>query len=138
MLACRSGHIEIVQALVNSKHADIQIPDEVHLHLTVYQFHTNNTCKCAQYCSNVQHCCTVVSIAYLIKFLLQDGWTPLMIACRGGHEKLVQELLKANADVNAVSKVRNCLQLHMYVYEVSFITNTALKYKKWNCTHSLA
>ena len=109
MLACRSGRIEIVQALVNTKHADIQIPDEVRLHQAVYQLHNNNTCKCAQYCSNVQHCCTVVFIAYFIKFLLQDGWTPLMIACRGGHEKLVQELLKANADVSAVSKVRNCL-----------------------------
>ena len=36
MLACRSGRIEIVQALVNTKHADIQIPDEVRLHVTVY------------------------------------------------------------------------------------------------------
>ena len=37
MLACRSGRIEIVQALVNTKHADIQIPDEVRLHVTVYR-----------------------------------------------------------------------------------------------------
>lgn len=29
-----------------------------------------------------------------------------MIACREGHERLVQELLKANADVNAASEVR--------------------------------
>ena len=36
MLACRSDRIEIVQALVNTKHADIQIPDEVRQHVTVY------------------------------------------------------------------------------------------------------
>ena len=36
-----------------------------------------------------------------------------MIACREGHERLVQELLKANADVNAVSKVRYCTHLKL-------------------------
>ena len=37
-----------------------------------------------------------------------------MIACREGHERLVQELLKANADVNAVSKVRYCTHLKLH------------------------
>lgn len=45
-----------------------------------------------------------------------------MIACREGHERLAQELLKANADVNAASKVRyTSYSFTCMCFEVSFL-----------------
>ena len=37
--------------------------------------------------------------------MLQDGWTALMSACKGGHKEVAEMLVKAGADVNAVDKV---------------------------------
>ena len=41
----------------------------------------------------------------------QNGMTPLLIACYIDHADLVQELLKADACVNAVNNVRHKLKL---------------------------
>ena len=37
--------------------------------------------------------------------MLQDGWTALMRACDKGHKEVAEMLMKAGADVNAVTKV---------------------------------
>jgi ankyrin repeat protein len=42
--------------------------------------------------------------------------TPLLVACRDGHEAIVTELLKAGADVNAVEPTFGAVPLHKAVY----------------------
>ena len=37
--------------------------------------------------------------------LLQDGWTPLLLALQNGHTKVVETLLASNPDVNTKDKV---------------------------------
>ena len=37
---------------------------------------------------------------------LQDGFTPLHVACRYGHEKIVEMLVTGGADVNVKNRVR--------------------------------
>jgi hypothetical protein len=37
--------------------------------------------------------------------LLQDGWTPLMLACHSGHLEVMRLLLAAGARVNMADKV---------------------------------
>ena len=36
---------------------------------------------------------------------IQNGWSPLMIACHGGHEVVVQELIRKGAKLNTENKV---------------------------------
>ena len=36
---------------------------------------------------------------------IQNGWSPLMIACRYGHVGVVVELIEAGADLNARNTV---------------------------------
>ena len=45
------------------------------------------------------HCCAVCHYVRVQTFLLQD-WTPLMKACEGGWEPLVELLLENPANVN--------------------------------------
>jgi ankyrin repeat protein len=39
--------------------------------------------------------------------MTQEGWTALMLACKAGHTALVQALVQADTDLNAVNKVVN-------------------------------
>jgi ankyrin repeat protein len=45
-----------------------------------------------------------------------DGHTPLLVACRDGHEAIARELLAAGADVNAVEPTFGAVPLHKAVY----------------------
>jgi uncharacterized protein len=45
-----------------------------------------------------------------------DAHTPLLVACRDGHDEIVTELLAAGADVNAVEPVFGAVPLHKAVY----------------------
>ncbi|WP_372404681.1 ankyrin repeat domain-containing protein [Streptomyces luteireticuli] len=45
-----------------------------------------------------------------------DGHTPLLVACRDGHEEIARELIAAGADVNAVEPVFGAVPLHKAVY----------------------
>ncbi|MEV5433819.1 ankyrin repeat domain-containing protein [Streptomyces sp. NPDC052701] len=45
-----------------------------------------------------------------------DAHTPLLVACRDGHEEIVRELLAAGADVNATEPTFGAVPLHKAVY----------------------
>ncbi|MEU7164134.1 ankyrin repeat domain-containing protein [Streptomyces morookaense] len=45
-----------------------------------------------------------------------DGHTPLLVACRDGHEEIARELISAGADVNTVEPVFGASPLHKAVY----------------------
>ncbi|AZM60767.1 MULTISPECIES: ankyrin repeat domain-containing protein [unclassified Streptomyces] len=45
-----------------------------------------------------------------------DAHTPLLVACRDGHEDIVRELLAAGADVNATEPTFGAVPLHKAVY----------------------
>lgn len=45
-----------------------------------------------------------------------DGHTPLLVACRDGHEKIARELIAAGADVNATEPTFGAVPLHKAVY----------------------
>ncbi|WP_051817645.1 ankyrin repeat domain-containing protein [Streptomyces sp. NRRL S-1813] len=45
-----------------------------------------------------------------------DGHTPLLVACRDGHEEIARELLAAGADVNATEPTFGAVPLHKAVY----------------------
>ncbi|MEU2737297.1 ankyrin repeat domain-containing protein [Streptomyces sp. NPDC007095] len=45
-----------------------------------------------------------------------DAHTPLLVACRDGHEEIARELLAAGADVNAVEPTFGAVPLHKAVY----------------------
>ena len=47
------------------------------------------------------------AIYYLL--ILQDGWTPLLVASMRGHDRIVELLIAAGADVNFADKV-SCYQ----------------------------
>jgi ankyrin repeat protein len=38
---------------------------------------------------------------------MQDGWTSLRYAVRKGHDKVVEVLVRAGADMNSADKVRH-------------------------------
>ena len=38
-------------------------------------------------------------------FVLQDGWTPLVLASQNGHLEIVKSLIEAGANVNHTTKV---------------------------------
>ena len=40
-----------------------------------------------------------------MRFVLQDGWTPLVIASENGHLEIVKSLIEAGANVNHTTKV---------------------------------
>ena len=41
--------------------------------------------------------------------LLQDGWTPLLFACSGGHKEVVEILIKHGAELDMKNKVLSLL-----------------------------
>ncbi|WP_240167849.1 ankyrin repeat domain-containing protein [Streptomyces noursei] len=45
-----------------------------------------------------------------------DGHTPLLVACRDGHEEIARELIAAGADVNATEPTFGAVPLHKAVY----------------------
>ncbi len=47
----------------------------------------------------------VLSKVIIMLSLLQNGWTPLMMAANGGHTDCVKELLSSGAVVDLADKV---------------------------------
>ena len=47
--------------------------------------------------------------------VLQDGWSPLMIALDKGHIDVVRTLIEAGADVNQTDKVSVCALLFYFI-----------------------
>ena len=62
-------------------------------------------------------------------FHLQDGATPLFIACQEGHLPVVKHLIAAKADVNT-SKEVGCLPLDNAVTLLVMDTNIILRHSK--------
>ena len=73
---------------------------------------------------------------------VQDGFTPLYVACQNGHKQIVIVLLESGANVNlttvsfwssAYSEVSSCLQ-HLlnseghYLYAISLLSTPLLQY----------
>ena len=44
-------------------------------------------------------------LGVMMGFVLQDGWTPLVIASQEGHLEIVKSLIEAGANVNHTAKV---------------------------------
>ena len=48
---------------------------------------------------------------------VQDGQTALYIACKNGHDQIVELLLKKEADVNHQTKVRPLMLVCVFLHE---------------------
>ena len=46
-------------------------------------------------------------LGVMMGFVLQDGWTPLVIASHNGHLEIVKSLIKTGTNVNHTTKVVN-------------------------------
>ena len=44
-------------------------------------------------------------LGVMMGFVLQDGWTPLVIASHNGHLEIVKSLIEAGTNVNHTAKV---------------------------------
>ena len=55
-----------------------------------------------------------INIIYLYIFVLQDGDTSLLLACRNGKVDVVKVLLQAGADKSIQNKVRNNNYYYLY------------------------
>ena len=44
-------------------------------------------------------------LGVMMGFVLQDGWTPLVVASQNGHREIVKSLIQAGANVNHTVKV---------------------------------
>ena len=49
----------------------------------------------------------------LILYLIQNGQSPLYIACRNGHDKVVQALLDHGIEANIQDQVSNISCIHV-------------------------
>ena len=82
-------------------------------------------------------CAVIISFPHV-----QDGITPLYVACQNGHKQIVIVLLESGANVNlttvsslsgAYSEVSSCLQ-HLlnieghYLYAISLLSTPLLQY----------
>ena len=82
-------------------------------------------------------CAVIISFPHV-----QDGFTPLYVACQNGHKQIVIVLLESGANVNlttvsfwssAYSEVSSCLQ-HLlnseghYLYAISLLSTPLLQY----------
>ena len=97
-VASRNGRVEVVNILLqNGAHVDVQ--DEVE----VFIFHICSTDRAvklkAMYVSQ-EHDCDV-----FIFIIVQDKWTPLMMASQNGHVDVVNVLLQHGASVHLQNKV---------------------------------
>ena len=52
----------------------------------------------------------------MVAFLLQKGWSPLLIASSNGHLEVVKALIEARADVNQANKVHYNTFTHQHKY----------------------
>lgn len=62
--------------------------------------------------SNIILLCSFLTLREYVScfvYPLQTGRTALMVASHDGHDKVVNELLQANADVNLCDKVCLCI-----------------------------
>ena len=66
---------------------------------------TKDHCSCiyTMYCIHTQVSCTITH--------LQDGWTPLFIACHEGHVSVVEHLIATKADINHQDEVNPVLYI---------------------------
>ena len=48
------------------------------------------------------------SLTVMVTFVLQDGWSPLMIASEKGNDEVVKSLIEAGASINHTNKVGKC------------------------------
>ena len=75
----------------------------VHMHLQLY------ICRKCLHLSHIilQHSPPLVhSLAMMIFVLLQDSWSPLLVASAKGYLEVVNSLIEAGANVNQSSKVQ--------------------------------
>ena len=52
----------------------------------------------------------------MMKFVLQNGWSPLYVASENGHLEVVKTLIEARADVNQANKVHCNIFTHQRKY----------------------
>jgi len=117
-VAVEEGHNELVATLVEAG-ADVTAEDKVRRFALCASVRRITTVDCEQQHSRL----TLPLLSWL-----QDGWTLLRWAVENGHDKSVETLVKAGANVNAVSKVGmscgnacfiatvDCKQLHSWCH----------------------
>ena len=54
---------------------------------------------------HIQMHCIVWAAGVVITFVLQDDWSPLMVASEEGHVEVVKSLIQAGANINHTNKV---------------------------------
>ena len=60
----------------------------------------------------------------MMKFVLQDGWSPLHIASLEGHLDIAKTLIEAGANVNQVDKVQYLNRLHVVLCVIVICEHT--------------
>lgn len=88
MIACQNGHIHVLKQLIQAN-ANVNLQAEV---------------------TKILFLLTISVKPVYIWYLSQNGWTALMVASDKGHVEVLEELLLADADVNARDNV--CHTVH--------------------------